>query len=162
MLYAILFAMKFIVLEFYLSMLFVTNANLQQYLSSWPQGQSIIPSQIMFGDKHFISPQFNCSLEMLVSFRFWFLFSDIRWTLFSHSLQFVSSVLSWQSMWPSQFQSNGIHLVSSHWNPFVQTSNIQQTNKLTHLQQYSNNKRHVYNKITRLRNYNIVLIADDQ
>lgn len=83
--------------------------NLQQFLSSWAHAQSTFPSHIWFWVIQLLFPQ-------------WI------WPL-GHILQFISSDWSLQSRCPSQRQSWGMHLLTSHWNPLGQTI----TNKINYI-----------------------------
>lgn len=104
-------------------------AYLQQYRSSWPQGQSITPSQMWFADIHLFSPQCKGDLETVFFARMGFFTILVVKTEedeeeeeeAAHSPHPISSLWSSQSKWPSHRQSTGMHLVPSHWNPLVHT-----------------------------------------
>lgn len=102
---------------------------LQQYRSSWPQGQSITPSQMWFADIHLFSPQCKGDLETVFFARMGFFTilvlkageDEEGEEEAAHSPHPISSLWSSQSKWPSHRQSTGMHLVPSHWNPLVHT-----------------------------------------
>lgn len=111
---------------------YASQIYLQQYRSSCPHGQSITPSQIWLADMHLLLPQCNEDLveEALSEGPFIILPNVVDGVedigdndeLKLHSPHSISSLWSEQSRWPSHRQSDGMHLVPSHWNPLLHTT----------------------------------------